>query len=44
LIAEGAVKVDGSVVTDPKAGWDPDRSAVLTVGARKFVRVLAEKG
>jgi tyrosyl-tRNA synthetase len=44
LIAEGAVKVDGSVVTDPKASWDPDRSAVLTVGARKFVRVLAEKG
>jgi tyrosyl-tRNA synthetase len=44
LIAEGAVKVDGSVVTDPKAVWDTSRPAVLQAGSRKFVRVLAEKG
>ena len=29
LIAEGAVKIDGSVVTDPKARLGPDRAAVL---------------
>ena len=44
LIAEGAVKIDGSVVTDPKAIWDTSRPAVLQVGSRKFVRVLTEKG
>jgi tyrosyl-tRNA synthetase len=44
LIAEGAVKIDGSVVADPKAVWDTERPAVLQVGSRKFVRVLAEKG
>jgi len=44
LIAEGAVKVDGMAVSDPKALWSADTSAVLSVGARKFVRVLAEKG
>jgi tyrosyl-tRNA synthetase len=44
LIAEGAVKIDGSVVTDPKALWDTERPAVLQVGSRKFVRVLTEKG
>jgi tyrosyl-tRNA synthetase len=44
LIAEGAVKIDGSVVTDPKAVWNTSEPAVLQVGSRKFVRVLAEKG
>jgi tyrosyl-tRNA synthetase len=44
LIAEGAVKIDGSVVIDPKALWEPIRPAVLQVGSRKFVRVLPEKG
>jgi tyrosyl-tRNA synthetase len=44
LIAEGAVRVDGGVVSDPKASWDPERSAVVQVGSRKFVRVLSEKG
>jgi tyrosyl-tRNA synthetase len=44
LIAEGAVKIDGTVVSDPKAAWNPGSSAVLSVGARKFVRILAEKG
>jgi tyrosyl-tRNA synthetase len=44
LIAEGAVKVDGVVGTDPKAPWPTTADAVLSVGARKFVRILAEKG
>jgi tyrosyl-tRNA synthetase len=44
LIAEGAVRVDGGVVSDPKAIWNLDTGAVLQVGARKFVRILAEKG
>jgi tyrosyl-tRNA synthetase len=44
LIAEGAVKIDGIVTSDPKAAWNSDASAVLSVGARKFVRILAEKG
>ena len=44
LIAEGAVKIDGSFVTDPKSLWDTSHSAVLQVGSRKFVRVLSEKG
>jgi tyrosyl-tRNA synthetase len=40
LIAEGAVKIDGSAVTDPKAPWDAAEPAVLQVGSRKFIRVL----
>jgi tyrosyl-tRNA synthetase len=44
LIAEGAVRVDGTVVSDAKAPWDHSRSAVLQVGARKFIRILSERG
>jgi tyrosyl-tRNA synthetase len=44
LIGEGAVRVDGGVVADPKAVWEYDRPVVLQVGSRKFVRVLPEKG
>jgi tyrosyl-tRNA synthetase len=44
LIAEGAVKIDGVPVTDPKALWDVAFPAVLQVGARRFVRILPEKG
>jgi tyrosyl-tRNA synthetase len=40
LIAESAVKIDGSAVTDPKALWDAAGPAVLQVGSRKFIRVL----
>jgi tyrosyl-tRNA synthetase len=40
LIAEGAVKVDGSAVTDPKSSWEATGPAVLQVGSRKFIRVL----
>jgi len=44
LIVEGAVRIDGQVVGDPKALWSADRPAVLQIGARKFVRILPEKG
>jgi tyrosyl-tRNA synthetase len=44
LITEGAVKVDGIAVTDPKAVWNASGPAVLHVGSRKFVRVLPTKG
>jgi tyrosyl-tRNA synthetase len=40
LISGGGVKVDGIVVSDPKAAWSAVAPAVLSVGARKFVRVL----
>jgi tyrosyl-tRNA synthetase len=39
LIAEGAVKVDGTPVTDPGARWTASGPAVLQVGSRKFVRI-----
>jgi tyrosyl-tRNA synthetase len=42
LLAEGAVKIDGAAVTDPRAAWPASDAAVLQVGARKFVRVLAK--
>jgi tyrosyl-tRNA synthetase len=44
LIAEGAVKVDGLPVTDPKAPWSAESHGVVQVGSRKFVRMLPEKG
>ena len=40
LISGNGVKVDGILVSDPKALWPPAQAAVLSVGSRKFVRVL----
>lgn len=40
LISGNGVKVDGIVVNDPKASWISQEPAVLSVGSRKFVRVL----
>ncbi len=40
LIAEGAVKVDGTPVTDPGARWTAAGPAVLQVGSRKFARII----
>jgi tyrosyl-tRNA synthetase len=40
LIAGNAVKVDGIVVADQKAAWNAPEAAVLSVGSRRFVRVL----
>ncbi|MDB5072869.1 MAG: tyrosine--tRNA ligase [Candidatus Eremiobacteraeota bacterium] len=39
LIGEGAVRVDGTVVSDPNARWTAEGPAVLQVGSRKFVRI-----
>ncbi|GAC1388202.1 MAG: tyrosine--tRNA ligase [Vulcanimicrobiaceae bacterium] len=40
LISGNGVKVDGILVSDPKALWAAAVPAVLSVGSRKFVRVL----
>ncbi|MHB8177143.1 MAG: tyrosine--tRNA ligase [Vulcanimicrobiaceae bacterium] len=40
LISGKGVRVDGIVIDDPKAIWSIDAPAVLSVGSRKFVRVL----
>jgi len=40
LILGGGVKVDGVVVTDPRAPWMQTVPVMLSVGARRFVRVL----
>jgi len=40
LVAGGGVKLDGVVVHDPKRPWDARQPAVLSVGVRRFVRVL----
>jgi tyrosyl-tRNA synthetase len=40
-IAQGGVRLDGEVVTDPDAGFDPEDllGRVLQVGRRRFVRI-----
>jgi tyrosyl-tRNA synthetase len=43
LISGNGVKVDGVVVTDPKAMWTATEPAVLSVGSRRFVRVIPHK-
>ncbi len=40
LISGNAVKIDGEVVRDPNAAWTAGAPAVLSVGSRRFVRVL----
>jgi len=40
LITGGAVKVDGALVSDVKARWTWQTPAVLSVGSRRFVRVI----
>ncbi len=40
LISGNGVKVDGVVVSDPRAAWTSVAPAVLSVGSRKFVRVV----
>ena len=40
LIAQGAVRIDGTIVSDPGARWPPAKaSGVLQVGSRRIVRV-----
>jgi tyrosyl-tRNA synthetase len=40
LVAGNGVKLDGSVVTDPRAAWRATAPVVLSVGNRRYVRVL----
>jgi len=40
LISGNGVKVDGILVEDPNAQWTAAAPAILSVGSRKFVRVL----
>jgi tyrosyl-tRNA synthetase len=40
LISGNGVRVDGILVSDPKAQWTSTEAAVLSVGSRKFVKVL----
>jgi len=40
LVAGKGVRVDGILVEDPKAPWSATDSAILSVGSRKFVKVL----
>jgi tyrosyl-tRNA synthetase len=40
LISGNAVKVDGELVRDPSAPWSAASSAILSVGSRRFVRVM----
>ncbi|MDQ2919471.1 MAG: tyrosine--tRNA ligase [Verrucomicrobiota bacterium] len=42
LISGNGVKVDGILVSDPKAAWPARGAAVLSVGSRKFVRVVPQ--
>jgi tyrosyl-tRNA synthetase len=44
LISGNGVKVDGIVVSDPRAAWTATGPAVLSVGSRKFVRILPSEG
>ena len=40
LISGNGVKVDGILVSDPNTQWTAAEPAILSVGSRKFVRVL----
>jgi tyrosyl-tRNA synthetase len=40
LISGSGVKVDGIVVSDPRASWQSPQPAILSVGSRKFVRIV----
>ena len=40
LISGNGVKVDGILVSDPRAAWAATEPAILSVGSRKFVKVL----
>jgi tyrosyl-tRNA synthetase len=40
LISGNGVKVDGIVVDDPRAAWTANGPAVLSVGSRRFARIV----
>jgi len=41
MVKQGAVKIDGEKVTDPKQLITKTKSFVLQVGKRKFARITA---
>ena len=43
LIAGGGVKIDGEPVKEASQAWTAGESGVLSVGSRRFVRVLPSK-
>jgi len=43
LISGNGVKVNGVAVSDPRALWTAEQPATLSVGARRFVRVLPDR-
>ena len=40
LISGNGVKVDGIVVNDPRAAWEAQGPAMLSVGSRRFARIV----
>lgn len=40
LISGNGVKVDGILISDPRAAWTAAEPAILSVGSRKFVKVI----
>jgi tyrosyl-tRNA synthetase len=44
LISGNGVRVDGILVSDPKAIWSAAAPAILSVGSRRFVRVVPNEG
>ena len=40
LVAGNGVKIDGTVVPDPRAPWSVTPPVVLSVGTRRFVRIV----
>jgi tyrosyl-tRNA synthetase len=44
LIAGGGVRIDGRSVDDPGTAWSAALPAVLSVGSRRFIRVLSNEG
>ncbi|MFN2448981.1 MAG: tyrosine--tRNA ligase [Candidatus Baltobacteraceae bacterium] len=44
LISGNGVKIDGTMVTDPRAPWTAGGPVVLSVGSRRFVKVLPNEG
>ncbi|HEV2262014.1 MAG TPA: tyrosine--tRNA ligase [Candidatus Rubrimentiphilum sp.] len=43
LVDGNGVRIDGIAVTDAKAPWPASAPAILSVGARKFVKVIPER-
>lgn len=40
LVSEHAVKIDGTLVTDPRQPWPDTGPAVLQVGTRRYARII----